>query len=342
LHISKKCSTFAAINLKIQVMKKILLFVVMVFSVNYLYAYDYFSQSVGILSADVTTGKSLFYNNVSLKIGISDNKFYLSLDKGSMSEAITFYVDNVDQANNKGIIFGSSYAYDYLTMKSAKQNTFRGAAVGLVPVEVDISKFDRNAQGIEETVCIVFQHEQTKTEQKYYIIFKESSSPYNDVLQAFIKTYNKKKSSTNTSQSTMNKPAYIDLGLPSGTLWRSSNEEGLYTFDEAVKKFGNKLPSIKQIDELVKSCTWTFDGKSNSMRATGPNGEYILFPMDGYVSCQGIEYGKYSKGCYWSSKKYGDDYAQWLKISLDTSELGRYINQQICISQSVRLVQYSK
>ena len=76
----------------------------------------------------------------------------------------------------------------------------------------------------------------------------------------------------------MNNPAYIDLGLPSGTLWRSSNEEGLYTFDEAVKKFGNKLPSIKQIDELVKSCTQTYDRKSNSMRATGSNGD-IFFSL---------------------------------------------------------------
>lgn len=35
---------------------------------------------------------------------------------------------------------------------------------------------------------------------------------------------------------------YVDLGLPSGTLWKSSNEvngnhsSGLFTFDEAVKK----------------------------------------------------------------------------------------------------------
>ena len=180
-------------------MKKILLFMVMVFSVNYLYAYDYFNQSVVIFSADVTTGKTLFYDNVSLKIGISDNKFYLSLDKGSMSEAITFYVDKVEQADNEMIIFSTSYAYDYLTMKSAKQNTFRGAEVGLGPLILNKSMFDKNAQGTVETVYIAFQHEQTKTEQEYYIIFKESSSPYNDVLQAFLKTYNKTKSSTNTS-----------------------------------------------------------------------------------------------------------------------------------------------
>ena len=78
------------------------------------------------------------------------------------------------------------------------------------------------------------------------------------------------------------------------------------------------------------------------MRATGPNGEYILFPMDGFVSCQGIEYEKHFQGCYWSSKKWGDEYAQWLKISLDTSELGRYINREICNSISVKFVQYSK
>lgn len=307
-------------------MKKILLFIVMVFSVNYLYAYDYFNQSVGILSADVTTGKSLFYNNVSLKIGISDNKFYLSLDKGSMSEAITFYVDKVEQADNEMIIFSSSYAYDYLTMKSAKQNTFRGAAVGLVPVILNRSMFDRNAQGTVETVCIGFQHEQTKTEQKYYIIFKESSSPYNDVLQAFLKTYNKKKSSTNTSQSTMSKPAYIDLGLPSGTLWRSSNEEGSFTFKEAVAMFGKSLPTKAQAMELKNKCQWT--PAENGYIVKGPNGNTLYIPA---ADREGFD------GGLWTNEKCDVSSANMLYIvpSKNAIIVGCYYNVN---ARSVRLV----
>lgn len=28
---------------------------------------------------------------------------------------------------------------------------------------------------------------------------------------------------------------YVDMGLPSGTLWASENEEGYFTFDEPVE-----------------------------------------------------------------------------------------------------------
>ena len=43
---------------------------------------------------------------------------------------------------------------------------------------------------------------------------------------------------------------YVDLGLPSGTLWGTTNEDGLYDYDSAVKKFGSKLPMKEQLVEL--------------------------------------------------------------------------------------------
>ena len=30
---------------------------------------------------------------------------------------------------------------------------------------------------------------------------------------------------------------YVDLGLPSGTLWKDKNENGFFTYDEAVSRF---------------------------------------------------------------------------------------------------------
>ena len=44
---------------------------------------------------------------------------------------------------------------------------------------------------------------------------------------------------------------YVDLGLPSGTCWRNSNEGGdnaRYTYNEAVSRFGNKLPTKQQLE----------------------------------------------------------------------------------------------
>ena len=36
---------------------------------------------------------------------------------------------------------------------------------------------------------------------------------------------------------------YVDLGLPSGILWKANNESGFYDYDSAVNKYGNKLPT---------------------------------------------------------------------------------------------------
>ena len=39
---------------------------------------------------------------------------------------------------------------------------------------------------------------------------------------------------------------FVDLGLPSGTLWKSTNEPGFYTYDEALKNGLELLTTIKK------------------------------------------------------------------------------------------------
>ena len=54
---------------------------------------------------------------------------------------------------------------------------------------------------------------------------------------------------------------YVDLGLPSGTLWKSKNEKGMYyTYGEAVRQFGDQLPTREQFAELKAFCSWTQQG----------------------------------------------------------------------------------
>ena len=66
---------------------------------------------------------------------------------------------------------------------------------------------------------------------------------------------------------------YVDLGLPSGTLWKDQNEiAGLYTYEQAMEKFGNELPTKEQLEELQTSCRWTWTG--SSYRVEGPNGNH--------------------------------------------------------------------
>ena len=96
----------------------------------------------------------------------------------------------------------------------------------------------------------------------------------------------------------------VDLGLPSGTLWYAKNEGGdyaRYTYDEAVNKFGNKLPTKEQLEELKNQCTWTWTG--SGCKVVGPNGNSIYFPAEGDRSCLGNVRSVGSIGYYWSSTR---------------------------------------
>lgn len=102
-----------------------------------------------------------------------------------------------------------------------------------------------------------------------------------------------------------NHPHWIDLGLPSGTLWRCCNEGastpeaygGYYQFGQV-----SSAPTLEQIKELVSNCTyqWTTQNGINGGKFTGPNGGSIFLPAAGY-GWDGELYDVGSGGDYWSS-----------------------------------------
>ena len=130
---------------------------------------------------------------------------------------------------------------------------------------------------------------------------------------------------------------YIDLGLPSGTLWKNANEGGkyaYYTYDEAVSRFGNKLPTKQQLEELTNKCTWTWTG--SGYKVIGPNGNSIYLPAAGGRLCDGGVSGVGTGGDYWSSTP-NDSGLAWC-IDFNSSEF--YMNYHYrCYGFSVRLVQ---
>ena len=127
---------------------------------------------------------------------------------------------------------------------------------------------------------------------------------------------------------------YVDLGLSSGTYWKETNESGFYNYDNAVSKFGNKLPTKEQLEELKNECEWTWLG--NGYKVTGPNGESITLPAAGFRGCSGGVYYVGTYGYYWSSTPGGSDYAWYLDF--DSSEVNMD-NYRRCNGLSVRLVQ---
>ena len=132
----------------------------------------------------------------------------------------------------------------------------------------------------------------------------------------------------------------VDLGLPSGTLWRSSNvwneskDNVYYTYDDAVRLFGNSLPTKEQLEELKNSCQWTWTG--SGYKVVGPNGNSIVLPAAGFRGYNGDVYYVGTYGRYWSSTPNGSEGA-W---SLDFNSPGVYMDGgNRCGGRSVRLVQ---
>jgi len=78
---------------------------------------------------------------------------------------------------------------------------------------------------------------------------------------------------------------YVDLGLPSGTLWSDDyvmrDGEVLYwAYGEANEK---SIPTEEQWNELRKNCEWRCarEGNSPVAKCIGPNGNMIRFRGDG-------------------------------------------------------------
>lgn len=72
---------------------------------------------------------------------------------------------------------------------------------------------------------------------------------------------------------------FVDLGLPSGTLWGNQVTLRRYTFPEALRLFGKKnLPTLEQTKELFKCCKHEVKNPSEFdlvLTLTGPNGNKI-------------------------------------------------------------------
>ena len=133
---------------------------------------------------------------------------------------------------------------------------------------------------------------------------------------------------------------YIDLGLPSHTRWRGINEDcGLITYEDAVEIYKNKLPNKDQIIELRDRCEWTIT--EQGYKVTGPNGNYIILPAEGYRNCSGQLSGIGVVGSYWSSTKQ-DAESAW-RIGFEPGKIRHttkisVTNHLQCYGRSIRLM----
>ena len=145
---------------------------------------------------------------------------------------------------------------------------------------------------------------------------------------------------------------YVDLGLPSGTKWETTNrnnkkeDHGFFTYDEVMGNNylfsgGGKLPTKDQFQELIDNCTWAWNFSRNGMDIIGKNGNMIFMPAMGFR--KDSVFGVGSTGMYWSSTPYGLDTAWFLTFSksVTTPDIEIFRDNQ-CYGKSLRLVHTPK
>ena len=130
---------------------------------------------------------------------------------------------------------------------------------------------------------------------------------------------------------------YVDLGLPSGTLWKSTVEDGLFTHEQAMNQFGDQLPTKEQWTELKDSCQWIWNRTGYTV--IGMNGDSIFFPAAGYRTCEKETKCVGSYGGYWSSSFFNKGttsiwnlFFEKDKVSGDFS--GSCLGRSVCLIKS--------
>lgn len=136
---------------------------------------------------------------------------------------------------------------------------------------------------------------------------------------------------------------YVDLGLPSGTLWATCNvgatkPEDYGNFSSAgtsVTWGGNWCtPTRSDLQELIGTCSseWTTMNNVKGRKFTGPNGKSIFLPAsgntDGYAG---------SLGNYWSSSTTSDESSYYyLYFDNSNSDVDGYNDPYYHCNRSIR------
>lgn len=260
----------------------------------------------------------------------SVNVFFQQMVRGAMESAVTMsneyeaydrsafdQIQNEQAFQRTGAVndsqikkMGELAGVDYVLVSEV--SAYEGYLSTIIKIlNVTTGKYDKSADDYME-----LKPESVKTKCREMASSLFSSSP------------------SKTSMSKKQVPAgYVDLGLPSGTLWKAENEDcGLIKYDQAVNFYGNSLPTKEQFEELKNNCLWTWTG--NGYKVKGKNGESIVLPAAGGRFCDGsVSY--VDSGIYWSSTPNGSEYAWYLYF--DSGEVGMSNNYR-CYSRSVRLV----
>lgn len=131
---------------------------------------------------------------------------------------------------------------------------------------------------------------------------------------------------------------FIDLGLPSGTLWATENEPHYLEYWDAVHEYfvdgafrEEKFPSQKEWTELFENCETKWDHERFVI--IGPNGNKIYLQADG----DSINGGKGIFGHYWTSSYDCEHKGYALAVHFDRACFTTLLRAEVFCAFSVRL-----
>ena len=251
----------------------------------------------------------------------SVNAFYQQMVRGSMESAVTASAEY--EAYDRS-------AFDQIQKEQAFQRTGAvndsqikkmGELAGVDYVLVsEVSAYEGYLSAIVKILNVTTGKYDKSTDDLMELKPNAVKSKCNEMASSLFGS-----SLSQNSTSKMQVPAgYVDLGLPSGTLWKEHNEDcGLITYNQARNYYSNSLPTKEQWEELMSNCHWTWIG--NGYKVRGGNGQSIILPAAGFKD-EGVTNYVGEVGYYWSSSLYPEDwnYSWGLPFGADEVGLSEY------------------
>lgn len=253
------------------------------------------------------TTPSRVSNQLELKIFKSNGKYFIRAKKKNEQGYTTY------STNESSYEEGSNYLFGEMSMQGIASSLGKKCRIHYYCTNGSIKEINATIDGVE------------------YNLMKIP-----DLRNLSKRNQSNQTSNTSTSnrQNTYDTQTWVNLGLPSGTLWKTHNESGFFTEKEAYNLFGTKLPTKKQIEELVAVCDWEWYG--NGYKVTGPNGKFIKLPASGWRNLDGNVGDVGYCGLYWS-RSYDNNERYWL---LECFTNNKAINSKYWkFGYTVRLVQ---
>ncbi len=256
-------------------------------------------------------------------------------------------------SNNNVATLGESY-YRSLSTRDQKcvvktSVTLAKRSLGKTVVVIEV--YDQYNQSVGNEIVTIYEGHQGSGEVRFTVNNSSDDGICGEYkFKIASATCEEKKKDTS-----MKKPsAYTDLGLPSGTLWRNSNERDTTEYfmpQEASYKYDDALPTKAQWEELIDNCKWEWT--KNGATVTGPNGNSIFLPADG-ENCSNIlfktddngfdrcvlfrkfKYKRLSIGYYCTA--FDPKTKKWYQLEFTSSDVKMVPAEHLEDEMSVRLV----